>query len=161
MGERDDELLVDVPAADHHLGGLAGYRRGSGVRIGVFGSLIAAVIAALLVGRWYVSRLEARRKGSAPTYRLDNSPSGAPAESRPRVLTWSSGTARLGLSRADPAIAAIELPDQIVELAPGCDHAQIKVDVRDGRTVTLQVVVGEIRRTPREAPAPDPGATAP
>ncbi|MCH9686995.1 MAG: hypothetical protein K0V04_36505, partial [Deltaproteobacteria bacterium] len=58
--------------------------------------------------------------------------------------------ARLGMSRQDPGVRAIVLPDRIVTLAPGCDHAQIKVDVRDGKTVQLDVVVGEIRQRARE-----------
>lgn len=158
MGDRDDELLVDPPMGDHHLGGLAGYRRGGRVRKLVFGSLIGSVLLAAASGYWYVQQLRAERRGKSPDYQLR---ADTVTDDRPRTLSWTSGQARLGLSREPPGVHTIELPDEIVELADGCDHAQIKVRVQDGKTVALQVVTGEIRRTPRETPPPTPPATAP
>jgi hypothetical protein len=46
------------------------------------------------------------------------------------------------------------LPDRVLTLAPGSDHAQVKVVVRDGKTVELKVLVGEIQQTSLR---PDPG----
>ena len=98
-----------------------------------------------------MKRLEAERKTVVPHYELAE---GAADEGRPNAMVWSQGVARLGLARQEPGVRAIVLPDRIVTLAPGCDHAQIKVDVRNGETVALKVLTGEIRQTAREPGEP-------
>lgn len=140
-----DELL-ETPPQGPAVGPLTGYRDGTRVRRLVYLGLIAGVIAAYYSGRWYMERLEERRTVPMPEYQLAE---GAANEDRPDVMVWSNGVARLGLTRQQPGIRAIVLPDRIITLAPGCDHAQIKVDVRDGETKTLKVVVGEIRQHER------------
>lgn len=141
-----DELLESPPEGPS-FGPLTGYRDGSRARRFVYLALIVGVIGAVLAGRWYVGHLEEQRRIPAPEYRLAE---GAEDEERADVMVWTSGVARLGLTRQQPGVRAIVLPDRIVTLAPGCDHAQIKVDVRDGETKALKVVVGEIRQQPRE-----------
>jgi hypothetical protein len=41
-------------------------------------------------------------------------------------------------------VEAIVLPDRVLRLAEGCDHAQVKVNVVDGQTVELKIITGEI-----------------
>ncbi len=61
----------------------------------------------------------------------------------------------------------IVLPDRRLVLAPGHDIAQVKLEVKDGATVALKVLVGEVVQLPplpEEAAAgspPAPTATAP
>lgn len=140
-----DELLPDPPHQPP-VGPLTGYRDGTRVRRRVYLGLVFGVLGATLAGRCYVEHLEAQRRIPAPQYQLA---AGAEDEARPDVMVWSSGLARLGLSRQQPGIRAIVLPDRIVTLAPGCDHAQIKVNVVDGETVQLKVLLGEIRERAR------------
>ncbi|MEM7154322.1 MAG: hypothetical protein AAF799_15860 [Myxococcota bacterium] len=145
-----DELL-EAPPDLQVVGPLTGYRDGSRVRRWVYLGIIAGVVAAGFAGRWYMKRLEAERKTVTPHYELA---AGAEDEKRPNAMVWSTGVARLGLTRQEPGVRAIVLPDRIVTLAPGCDNAQIKVDVRNGETVALKVLTGEIRQKDRE-----PGST--
>ncbi|MCA9712731.1 MAG: hypothetical protein KDK70_43280 [Myxococcales bacterium] len=145
-----DELLAEPPDLPT-VGPLTGYRDGSRMRRRVYLGLVVGVVAAALAGRWYVQYLEEQRRIPTPEYQLA---AGAEDEERPDVLVWTSGLARLGMSRQDPGVRAIVLPDRILTLAPGCDHAQVKVNVVDGETVALQVVVGQIREQPRPTPAP-------
>lgn len=159
-GSRDDELLRDVPDADHHLGRIAGYRSGSRVRTIVFGILVVSVPTALLLGRWYAKHVERTLRPQAPTYELAPDDDGT---ARPDTLSWTHGVARLGLSRTAPGVQRIELPDRVIRLAPGHEHAQIRVEIRDGRTVALEVLAGGIEQelTAPEGSPPGPPATAP
>jgi len=91
---------------------------------------------ALLV--WYT---RTREPVHAQQFQL---PEGSELSSRPRTMVWSGGQARLGLDRAPPGLLAIELPDRTLRLADGCDQAQFKVVVEDGRTKTLKVLFGEV-----------------
>lgn len=141
-----DELLDEPPTAPA-VGPLTGYRDGSRVRRRVYLGLILGVIGAGFAGRWYVGYLKEKRRTPTPQYQLA---AGTEDEARPKVLVWSSGVARLGMSRQDPGVKAIVLPDRTLRLAKGCDHAQVKVNVVNGETVSLKVVVGEIRQVPRE-----------
>lgn len=147
-----DELLVDPPELPT-LGPLTGYREGSRTRRRVYGGLLVGIVTAAVAGRWYAKHLDEQRRIVVPEYTLAP---GTEDEERPDVLVWTSGVARLGLSRQDPGIKAIVLPDRVLTLAPSCDHAQVNVDVQDGETVRIKVLVGEIRQTPRK-PAPDAG----
>lgn len=143
-----DELLAEPPEGITG-GALVGYRDGSRVRRKVYLVLIVGAIGATYAGHLYVKHLDAQRQTIAPEYTLAE---GAEHEERADVLVWSGGVARLGLSRQKPGVRAIVLPDRIITLAPGCDHAQIKVNVRDGETVGLKVVTGEIRQRPHSSP---------
>lgn len=146
-----DELLADPPDLPT-VGPLTGYREGHRTRRWVFVGLVIVIVGAVFAGRWYVGYLESQRRIPVPpTYVLAE---GAEDEDRPDALVWTDGIARLGMSRQDPGVRAIVLPDRVLTLAPGCDHAQVKVDVQNGKTVRLKVVVGEIRQTPR---TPEPG----
>lgn len=138
-----DELLPDPPELPT-TGALTGYRDGSRTRRWVYLGLGLGLVSAALAGRWYVQQLEEERRVPMPEYQLA---AGSEHEDRPDVLVWTSGMARLGMSRQDPGVRAIVLPDRVLTLAPGCDHAQVKVDVQDGKTVRLKVVLGEIRQT--------------
>ena len=71
-------------------------------------------------------------------------PAGSEMSSRPRTMVWSGGAARLGLDRAEPGLLAVELPDRTLRLADGCDQAQFKVEVEDGKTTKLKVLFGEV-----------------
>jgi len=141
-----DELLADPPVLPTE-GPLTGYRDGSRVRRRVYLGLVVGVIGAGVAGKWYVGYLDRQRVVPLPEYRLA---AGAELEERPDVMVWTSGLARLGMARQQPGVKAIVLPDRILTLAPGCDHAQVKVNVVDGKTVALDVVLGEIRQRPRE-----------
>lgn len=150
--DRLDELMADPPDTPT-VGSLTGYREGGRIRRRIMVVLVLGVIAAIFVGRRYARWLEERQRIPTPEYRLAE---GAEGESRPDAIVWTDGPARLGISRQDPGVKAIVLPDRVLTLAPGCDHAQVKVDVRDGKTVKLKVLVGEIQETPLFT-EPDPG----
>lgn len=141
---RLDELLADPPDLPT-IGALTAYRDGRRIRRVIVVVLLIGIVIAILVGRWYARWLE-EQKDAPPTPAYQLAP-GAEHESRPDALVWTDGTARLGLSRQDPGVKAIVLPDRVLTLAPGCDHAQVKVDVQDGKTVKLKVLVGEIVET--------------
>ena len=154
----ENELLDEIP--DEGFGGsLAAYARGSKVRRLVWGGLIVGSIAAVFAGRWYIKKLEAeRRKGIAPGYVVD-------AEHRDnavRELHWEDGPARFALSREPPGVNVIILPDRELRLAPGHESAQLKLNVENGKTVMLRVLVGRIEQTryETESPPPAPEATA-
>ena len=148
---RLDELLAEPPQLPTQ-GALTGYREGARVRRRLGFALLVGIVAAIAIGRWYVKWLEEQAdRPPTPAYQLAE---GAEGESRPDALVWTDGTARLGLSNQDPGVKAIVLPDRVLTLAPGCDHAQVKVEVRDGKTVKLKVLVGEIQETSLRS---DPG----
>ncbi len=135
--ERDDELLPDPPKLEH-AGRLAGYAAGSRMRR-LIGALVVVFVAggvALLV--WFT---RTREPAHVQQFQL---PEGSEMSSRPRTMVWSGGPARLGLDRAPPGLLAVELPDRTLRLADGCDQAQFKVDVEDGRTKTVKVIFGDV-----------------
>jgi hypothetical protein len=107
----------------------------------VFLTLGLSVVGATLLGRWYARRLEQDLHRPSPTYEVVPNESG---EGRTRELVWSTGRARLGLSREPPGVEQIRLPDRILRLAEGHDHAQVRIEVRDGETVQIEVIAGEI-----------------
>lgn len=139
-----DELLDDPPNVPE-AGYLRAYEAGSRTRRVVFGGLIVGVLGAILAGLWYVRHLEAERNDVAPTYSVTPSSD----ESRPDEFHWSNGRARLGLSREGPGVRRIVLPDRVIELSEGYEHAQVIVDVRDGRTVQIRTVKGAVKQRPR------------
>ncbi len=124
---------------------LQAYGAGRWVRRGVYAAAVAATAGAIAAGVLYARHREAVLRDPAAAYRTAEGDAGA----RPRTFHWSSGRARLGLSRTPPAADRIVLPDRIVELAPDVSHAQVDVEVRDGRTVRLEVLTGAIAERPR------------
>lgn len=135
--ERDDELLPNPPMGQHG-GRLAGYAAGSGMRRLLFALVVVFVAGGVALLVWYT---RTREPVHAQQFQL---PEGSEMSARPRTMVWSGGQARLGLDRAPPGLLAIELPDRTLRLAEGCDQAQFKVDVEDGRTKTLKVLFGEV-----------------
>lgn len=148
--DRSDELLAEPPRGDHHLGRFAGYRAGRRVRLTIAVSLGLCGVTAVVLGWRYQSQLseEARARDYA-VHHPWSLPEGSDIESRPRTVAWTSGKARLALSREAPGAQRIELPDQIIELAPGHEHAQVRFEVREGVTVRFQVLSGEVVQRPR------------
>lgn len=161
----DDELLRDPPAGAPP-GGLDGYRAGRRLRL----ALLAVGAIGVAATAWWI--VDARRTAEAqarapklPSYTL--SPDVDPS-ARTRRMVWTEGPARLGLAREQPGVEEIVLPDRRIVLAPGHDVAQLKLDVQDGKTVELKVLVGEIVQLPPEpestataATPPAPAATGP
>lgn len=148
---RLDELLADPPDLPT-VGALTGYREGARLRRRIVVALLVGIVVAIAIGRWYVKWLEEQADlPPTPAYRLAE---GTEGESRPDALVWTDGTARLGLSNQDPGVKAIVLPDRVLTLAPGCDHAQVKVEVQGGKTVKLKVLVGEIQETSTQPTPP-------
>lgn len=161
----DDELLADPPPGAPP-GGLDGYRAGLPMRIG----LVVAIIAGVSATAWQVVQWQREKKAAAeaplePEYAVseDDDDAGAMPGERPSKLVWSEGAARLGLSRQQPGVQEIVLPDRRVRLAPGHDVAQIKVDVQEGKTLKLAVLVGQVVQLPPEGQQsrPAPVATEP
>lgn len=140
--DRLDELLDDPPRGDHHLGRFAGYQAARKVRRRMVIVLIAGCVAAVIAYVQYTRWLQYER------YHPYTLPEGVDTSDRPREMTWSSGKARLGLSAEEPGVEVIHLPDRDVRLAEGCEHAQLKVDVEDGKTITLEVISGDIVEIP-------------
>lgn len=138
---RDDELLDELPASDHHLGGLAGWRAASWQRwvIGVVFATLAIVSAVLLIKH----RHEDRQARLHPVPELE----ATIAPGSPREMTYSEGKFRIMLSSEAPAVNLVHLPDRDITLARGVDRASFKVEVRDGKTVALEVLTGELVET--------------
>ncbi len=155
----DDELLDEIPDSQFD-GSLRAYADGSKVRRLVWGGLIVGCIAAGFAGHWYIGYLqEQRRRGVDPGYVVD----AEHAATAVRELQWDEGPARFALAAKPPGINKIFLPDRVLTLAEGQDSAQIKVNVQDGKTVMLKVLIGRIENTKKEVPTPPqaPPATAP
>jgi len=136
--ERDDELMDNPPVGDYHLGRLGGHEQGKRMRR-IFTLLAIGLVAggvALMV--WYVRN---RPPEHASQYEL---PAGTDLESRPRVMAWSGGKARLGLDRKPPGVLEIALPDRTLRLAEGSDQAQMVLEVEDGKTTALKVLFGDV-----------------
>lgn len=136
--ERDDELLTDLPPAHYNRGRLGGHAEGAPMRRVFFGLIVLFVIGGVLLVTWFVRN---RPSEHPRQYQL---PAGSDLDGRPRTMAWSAGKARLGLDRQPPGILAIELPDRTLRLADDSDQAQLKVEVRDGKTVELKVLFGEV-----------------
>lgn len=148
-GSRDDELLADPPQGEHHLGRLAGYRAGKRVRTVMLVGFATIFVAVTLV--WWKWARSGVRDDEVRPFQL---PAGTDISDRPRVLTWSEGKARLGLSREPPGALAVELPDRTLRLAEGADVAQFKVAVEGGKTTALKVVSGAVVEELKPGAAP-------
>jgi hypothetical protein len=142
-----NELLVDPPPGPQG-GSIAGYRAGRWSRAAFAVVMLAVIGGGVGLYRWIRARAEAQRDAPViPSYAI------APDDdltSRPRQLVWSSGPARVGLSREPRGVEEIVLPDRRIRLADGSDHAQIKVEVVGDRTTSLKVLVGDIVQLPLE-----------
>jgi len=132
---RDDELMTDLPPAHYSRGRLGGH---APMRRLFFALLTILVIGGVLLVSWWVRN---RPPIHAQQFQL---PAGTDLDARPRTMAWSGGKARLGLDRQPPGIIAIELPDRTLRLAEGSDQAQLKVEVREGKTVELKVLFGAV-----------------
>ncbi|WP_434421049.1 hypothetical protein [Nannocystis pusilla] len=137
--DRDDELMRNPPPGEHHLGRLAGYAAARRIR-----RVLIACLAVLVAGTVFAWYRWARRGDDPTTLRQFELPAGTDTSERPRVLAWSQGKARLGLTREPPGVDTIELPDRTLKLKDGSDMAQFKVVVEDGKTTALDLVSGEI-----------------
>jgi hypothetical protein len=146
--ERDDELLTEVPAHDYHLGQFAGWRATRKVRWFVGGTLGAAALVAAVLLIVHVLDVRHRELHPLPEVEATITPG------TPRDMSLSDGSMRVGLSRDPPGVNILHLPDRDITLARGSGKAQFKVEVRDGKTVRLQVLTGEIVET-----LTDPNAT--
>jgi hypothetical protein len=154
----DDELLDELPESPRG-GSIEGYRAGSRTRRWVFGTITIGVIAACVGGYLYIEHVREQRERVVPEYVVDPDT----VATAPREFHWADGTARLGLTRQPPGVESIVLPDRVLRLAEGCDHAQVKLSVVEGRTVEIKVLVGQIvqHRLDTGESAPVPPATAP
>ncbi|MEE9383669.1 MAG: hypothetical protein V3V08_09675 [Nannocystaceae bacterium] len=143
---RDDELLHDPPLGEHHLGRFAGYRAARTARRNILVAFaLSCVVAVVAYGR-YTAYLTHKR-----IHPWELPPQSALAD-RPRVLYWSEGSARLGISRDPPSAQVIQLPDREIRLADGCDHAQVKIRVEQGRTVHIETIVGKTVQVSTDLP---------
>lgn len=143
----DDELLADPPSGAPP-GGLDGYKAGRPLRLVIVACIFGSIAtAAYLVHRWREAERAAQAAPTLPQYTLSPEVDDG---TRPRQLVWSDGVARLGLAREQPGVEEIVLPDRRLRLAPGHDIAQIKVEVSEGKTVSIVMLVGRIVELPPE-----------
>ncbi len=138
---RDDELLDELPATDHHLGRFAGWRAARKLRLIVGVSLGIAVALGALAFILHSRELRHERLHPLPEVEA------LVSANTPREATYTDGRFRIGISRAEPYINLVHLPDRDITLARWSDTAQFKVEIRDGRTVKLEVLTGEIVET--------------
>jgi hypothetical protein len=139
--DRDDELLTELPPHDYHLGQFAGWRATRKVRWFIGGTLGATALVAVVLLVAHMRELRHQRLHPLPELEATITPG------TPREMTLSEGSMRVGLSREPPAIDVLHLPDRDITLARGSDKAQFKVEIRDGKTVRLKVLTGEIVET--------------
>lgn len=140
---RDDELLTDVSAArgDHHLGQFAAWRAHRVQRWIIGGALAGAVLVGVVVLAVHTRQIRHERLHPLPEVEATIAPG------TPREMSLSDGAMRVGLGREAPAVEVLHLPDRDITLARGSNKAQFKVEVRDGKTVRLQVLTGKIVET--------------
>jgi hypothetical protein len=138
---RDDELLDELPATDHHLGGFAGWRALRWPRWVVGGVLAFVVIVGVVV--LIKHRLDLRRELLHPLPEVE----ATIAPGTPREMTYANGKFRVMISREAPAVNLVHLPDRDITLARGEERASFKFEVRDGKTIALEVLTGEIVET--------------
>ncbi|PRQ02512.1 hypothetical protein ENSA5_21570 [Enhygromyxa salina] len=139
--ERDDELLDDPPATKVHLGRFAGWHAVRKLRWIITASLGLALTIGIIVFVHNTRELRHQRLHPLPEVEATIAPG------TPRDMTISEGNMRVGLSREAPAINLLHLPDRDITLARGAEKAQFKVEVRDGETVEIKVLTGEIVET--------------
>lgn len=138
---RDDELLDELPPTDHHLGRFAGWRAARKLRWIVGGVLGVAVIVGAVAFIEHSLEMRHERRHPLPEVEQLVDPG------NPREATYTDGKFRLSLKPEAPYINLVHLPDRDIALARGEDGAQIKVEIRDGKTVKLEVLTGEVVET--------------
>lgn len=146
-GSRDDELLDDIPATNHHLGRFAGWHAARKVRwliAGVLGTAFGVGIIAFIH-----NSLELRHARLHPLPEVE----ALLGPGTTREATYTDGKFRVGLSREAPYINVVHLPDRDITLARGAENAQFKIEIREGKTVKLTVLTGEIVETLTRADA--------
>ena len=145
---RDDELLDEPPRGDHHLGRFAGWRAVATSRKIVGGTLALALIVGAVIFVQHSLTMNEQRERRAHE-RLHPLPEVEALidPDTPREMTLSDGEFRIALGREAPAVNVLHLPDRDITLAPGLDKAQFKIEVRDGETMRIVVLTGEIRET--------------
>ncbi len=144
-----DELLSDPPMGEHHRGRFTGLQAGFSLRLKLL--LFAGAVTVTLIVLAHRGRAQNEWQRMHP-FQLSEE---ARSEARPRALTWTEGKVRLGLNRRPPGLLMIHLPDRDLELAEDCEHAQFDVEVKDGVTIKVEIIYGEIKQrliTPQEAP---------
>ena len=145
-----DQLLDTPPRGDHHLGRFAGYRDGAGIRRGIAVFFVLCGIA--MVVAFLAHQDELKTRYAQEEYeRLHpwQLPEGTDTRGRSRDFHWSSGTMRIPLSREAPGIERVILPDKVIWLADDADHAQIKVEVVDGKTQGIKILSGDVQHRER------------
>jgi hypothetical protein len=144
---RDDELLVDIPPTTHHLGRFAGWHAARKLRWIVGGVLGAAFLVGVIAFVHHSLELRHARLHPLPEVEALLGPGTT------REATYTDGKFRVGLSREAPYINVVHLPDRDITLARGAETAQFKIEIRDGTTVKLTVLTGEIVETLTRADA--------
>lgn len=139
-----DELLDQTPEfPEHRRGRLGGMNKGKKVRWA-----LAGVSVVVLVGIWGGM---AAVKADVEAHRFDV-PFDAPVpQGEDAVMHWNEGHARLGLHR--DGVRKLVLPDAEIVLAKGQVHAQVWVEVVEGRVVRIKEIVGKVEIS-RDSPAP-------
>jgi hypothetical protein len=140
-GRRDDELLDEIPATDHHLGRFAGWRAARASRWIVSAVLLITVIVGVVIVIKH--HREARHAWLHPLPEVE----ATIAPGTPREMTYAEGKFRVLLSREPPAVNLVHLPDRDITLARGVDKASFKFEILDGKTIKLEVLTGEIVET--------------
>lgn len=150
-----DQLLDDPPHSDHHLGRFAGYRDGARPRRLVGGVLGAAALAGVVI--FFLRQREFEREAEQAEYeRLHpwQLPADADVSGRSRDFHLTDGRMRMALSREAPGVERIITPDKVISLAEGSDTAQIIIEVREGRTVGIKTLAGEVAHRDRRPDEP-------
>lgn len=134
-----DELLDATPEhPEHRRGRLGGLQKGRRTRLR-FGLAALATLGLLWMGvQWWQADIESHRF-DIPFAADIPSPEAA-------IMHWSAGNARLGLHK--DGVRHIQTPDALISLAPGHAHAQVWVEVRDGKLARLKEIVGKVQIEP-------------
>lgn len=138
---RDDELLDDLPDTDHHLGRFAGWRAARHAR------WIVTSVLAITVAVGAVILIKHRRESRYARLHPLPEVEATIAPGTPREMTYAEGKFRVLLSSEPPAVNLVHLPDRDITLARGVEKASFKFEIRDGKTVVLEVLTGEIVET--------------
>lgn len=140
-GPRDDELLDELPATDHHLGRFAGWRAARTSRWIVTGVLAVTVAVGVVLLIKHSRDARYARLHPLPEVEATIAPG------TPREMTYAEGKFRVLLSSEAPAVNLVHLPDRDITLARGVEKASFKFEIRDGKTIKLEVLTGEIVET--------------
>lgn len=140
-GRRDDELLDELPVTDYHLGRLAGWRATRVSRWIVTGVLASTVIVGVVLLINHHRESSYARRHPLPEVEATIAPG------TPREMTYAEGKLRVLLSSEPPAVNLVHLPDRDITLARGVEKASFKFEIREGKTIKLEVLTGEIVET--------------